>query len=444
MARTEKRVTQPKTDNLMAIAERALDAAKKAGAEWCDVSVGRAQDVSVDVENGSIKSVDAVSSCGYSVRAVVKGAQGVFSATGFEDADVVNGAREAAEMAKAAESDPDFRALPPPSSPPQVDGLYDPRLAAMTPAEAVEVVVANVEDARKVDPGVILSGGIGFDASEGVFLSSTGVRLEKRSTSAQVSFFAIVKRGDDSGSFFEMDWGRMWRDLDPVWAGRAATEQALRFLGARKVATRRMAIVLGPLATFSFVRSLASCANAEGLQRKRSFLVGKRGARIASPLLHIVDDGLIAHGVFSGEHDGEGAERKRVAIFEDGVFSGVLHNSYTAGKAGEPNTGHGGRTGGIHPSNLALKLGDRTADDIIAGTDEGIYINMGSVAPDPASFGFKIEKGRLAYPVINTMVSGHVLEFLANLDAVSSDYREEPGNKLPSLRIRDVQVSGSE
>ena len=445
-------IREPKTDNLMSIAERALETAKKAGAEWCDVSVGRGQDVSVDVENGSIKSVDAVSSCGFTVRAVVNGAQGVFSASGFEDTDVTAGARDAVAMAQAAQPDPDFRALPPPSSVDPVAGLFDPRLAALTAAEAVALVVRNVEEARKVDPAVILSGGLGFDATRAVFASSTGVRLDKQSTSIQVSFFAIVKRGDDSGSFFEMDMGRMFDDLDPYAPGRAATEQALRFLGARKVSTKRMAIVLGPLAAFSFLRSLAGAASAESIQRRRSFLVGKRDTVVASPLVTLVDDGLIPRGIFSAEHDGEGAARKRVTLFDRGVFKAYLHNSYTAGKAGEPNTGHGGRTGGIHGTNLALALGDRPASDIIAGTDEGIYIDMGSVAPDPASgeisasvdFGYKIEKGALAHPVINTMVSGDIFEFLGKLDAVSSDYREEPGNKLPTLRIRDVQVSGSE
>jgi predicted Zn-dependent protease len=32
---------------------------------------------------------------------------------------------------------------------------------------------------------------------------------------------------------------------------------------------------------------------------------------------------------------------------------------------------------------------------------------------------------------------------LMNIDAISSDYRYEPGNKMPSVRIRDVQVSSA-
>jgi len=437
---------------MMSLAEQALEAATSAGAEWCDVSVGHARDVSVDVENGSIKSVDSAANHAFMVRAFVNGAQGVSSATGFEPKDLVRGARGAVAMAKAAQPDPDFRALPEPSHEDVVAGLHDDRIAGMTASEAIEIAVRNIAEARTVESKVIISGGVNFDASQIVFASSTGIRLVKRSTVIQVAFYSIVKRGEDAGSFYDFDSARMLDDLEADRPGRAATEQALRFLGARKVPTRHMAVVLGPLASYSFLRSIAGSTNAESIQRRRSFMVGRRGTCVASPLVTLTDDGLIPQGLFSGAHDGEGAARQRVTLFEDGVFRSHLHNSYTAGKAGEPNTGHGGRTGGIGPTNLVVRLGERTAEEIIADTDEGVYINMGSVSPDPASgdisasvdFGFKIEKGKLAHPVINTMVSGDVFEFLRNLDAVSSDYRDEPGNKLPTLRIRDVQVAGSQ
>ena len=51
---------------------------------------------------------------------------------------------------------------------------------------------------------------------------------------------------------------------------------------------------------------------------------------------------------------------------------------------------------------------------------------------------------KYAYSQAPPAKGGHIFEFLENLDAVSSDYREEPGNKFPTIRIRDVQVAGSE
>jgi PmbA protein len=447
MARTE--ITP---DHYMDLAEDALKAAMDAGAEWCDVSLGRSGDISVDVENGSIKAVEEVTNTGFTVRAFVRGAQGTFSASGFDRDDVLPGAREAAAMAKAAQPDPDFKSLPPPAEGDEVPGLYDDRLRQMTAADAVDIIVKNVEGAREVEPGVVIAGGMTVDASESVLASSTGVRVRRRGTSVQLGFFSIVRRGDDVGSFYEFDMARMLDDFEPLGSGPEATRQALTFLGARKVASRRMSIVLGPLASWGFLRGLAGSTIAENIQRRRSFMVGRQGTKVASPLLNIVDDGLIGRGMFSGRFDGEGAPRRRVTLFENGVFNACLHNSYTANKAGEPNTGHGTQGGGTRPTNLVVALGDRTARQIIADTEEGIYINMGSVSPDPASgdisasvdFGFKIEKGKLAWPVVNTMVGGHIFDFLENLDAVSCDCRQEPGNKLPTLRIRDVQVAGSE
>jgi predicted Zn-dependent protease len=95
-------------------------------------------------------------------------------------------------------------------------------------------------------------------------------------------------------------------------------------------------------------------------------------------------------------------------------------------------------------------LGDRTAAELIADIDHGLYINEGEIRPNAVTgevsasvdFGFAIENGQLAYPVKNTMVGGDFIEILKNVDAVSSDYRYEPGTILPTVRIKAVSVAG--
>ena len=81
----------------------------------------------------------------------------------------------------------------------------------------------------------------------------------------------------------------------------------------------------------------------------------------------------------------------------------------------------------------------------------GIYVLMGSIAPNRVSgavsgtvdFGYIIENGRFAGPVSNAMLGGDVFDMLAGIQAVSSDYRAEPGNIMPSLLISDVSVAGT-
>jgi predicted Zn-dependent protease len=77
---------------------------------------------------------------------------------------------------------------------------------------------------------------------------------------------------------------------------------------------------------------------------------------------------------------------------------------------------------------------------------------MGSVTPHPVhgeisatiDFGYKIENGQLAYPLRNTMLGINVFDLLNNLDAISSDYREEPGMIMPTIRVQNVKAAGAD
>ncbi len=445
-------MSEQKAGKLLETAHLACERAMKAGAAWCDVVVSSGSDVAVLVENGSVRTAETVSNRAVSVRAFVRGGRGICSSHGFEEADVQRCAEQAAAMAKAAQADPDFVSLPGVEPAEKVGGLYDEAIARMTVEEVVEIAVRNIDEARQVCPEVILMGDVGKSVSETALVNSAGVSLSRHGSHLDVSFHAIVRKDDDAGSFFDFDTGRKLEDVQPYGLGRSATEMAMRFLGARKMRSAVLPVVLGPLASFSLLGSIAGSASAENIQRRRSFMVGQLGKKIGSEVLTLVDDGLVPRGLRSSSHDGEGAARQRVTILENGVFAGMLHNSYTAGKAKASNTGHGSQGAQVSPTNLRPATGRATAEEIIADVKEGLYMNIGSLNPDPVSgdisasvdFGFKIENGKLAYPVMNTMLSGHIFEVLDQVDAVSSDYREEPGNILPTMRIRAMQVAGAD
>jgi PmbA protein len=264
--------------------------------------------------------------------------------------------------------------------------------------------------------------------------------------------FCIAKRGDDVGSFLDFDYARMAEDFSPQGLGETVCREAVGFLGARSVKSASLPVVFGPLVTHNLFSAVCYSAGAEDIQRERSYFVGKRGQRIGSKLLTLRDDAYIPKGMASGACDGEGAARRKVTVVEEGVLVNLLHSSYTAHKAGEENTGHGNRWGGVSPTNVVPELGTSTASDIIADTGEGIYVNMGGTFPDPVNgeisstidFGYKIENGKLAYPLKNTMLGINILDLLGNLDAISSDYREEPGAIMPTIRVQNVKVAGAD
>jgi PmbA protein len=426
--------------------------AVRLGAEWCDVSAGTGRDISVTIEKTGIKTADAGQGEDLAIRVFVRGGMGYAAVSGRDPADIAEAVERAVALAKEATPDPDFKRLPAPDPAPQVEGLFDDRVAGMGVADVVRIAAANLEAAKALEPEVNLSGSVGLSVGEGALASSTGIALAVRGTDVGASIDALVKRGSDVGFFYDFDFGRFLADCRLEDVGTSAVLSARRFLGAKRIKSGRLTLVLGPLASYGFLGGVVGAANAESIQRGRSYLCDRFGEVIGSPHLTLVDDGLIPRGLHSGAHDGEGTRRRRLTVIDRGRLVSLLHNSYTAGKACTESTGHGTHSGSISPTNLRPALGERPAAEILREVREGIYLESGELRADPASgdisasidFGFLIRDGQLVHPVESAMIGGNIFDLLAHLDAVSSDAREEPGALMPTVRIQDVQIAGAE
>ncbi len=434
----------------MTIAEQACETAIREGAEQAEVHVGRGQHFSTNLEKGAIKTSQASEYGTVSIRAFCRGGVGRSSANTLERSRIHEAAKTAAALARQADPDPDFVSLPGPEPAPTVEGLFDDRLAGLSVGDATRVALAAVDEAVAAAPGAIVGGGSGVSLGEHALANSLGVRVTSRRTYIGLGLQVVVRGGDSVGTWFEHSSGHVMEDFKPEGVGRLAAEGALKYLGARDIPSGDYPVVLGPWAGGSVYGSIAYHANAEDIQRNRSYLIGKRGERIASEVLTVTDDALLPRGMGSGSCDSEGVPHRPITIIENGVLLTYLHNSYTANKAHEANTGHAAGDG-ISATNVNPRLGPRLAAELIAEIDDGIYLAAGGPNTDSTTgqfsstvdFGFKIEKGELAYPIRNAAMGGSFLELLAALDAVSSDYREEPGSLMPTLRVTSMRVAGS-
>jgi PmbA protein len=431
------------------IVQMAVERAKKHGAQFADAVISLGRDIAVTVDKSSIKSSQSGWERSFSIRVFVNGGMGYTSTTSLESHEIETLVDRAIELAKIATPDSNFVATPSPQVAPHVPAVFDPQVLTLGPADAIRWASENIREAQGVFPEVIVSGDVGIRVSSRVMASSTGIALDRKSTSVYSGFFCVVKDDGTVGSFADHANARFLSDFVPTGLGRKATTRAMAYRHAKKVHTGHTTLVLGPMPAHGLAAGLAHAAGAESIQRKRSLLANRGGDQIASEILSITDNGIIDRGLSSAAYDGEGAVKKVVRIIENGKFANQLHNSYTAHKIGVPNTGHGTRTRGVSHSNLEVRLGSQTEAELIREVKDGIYLELGGLDPDLASgdistnldFAFKIENGELAYPVSNTMVGGNLREMLMNIDAISSDYREEPGNKMPSMRIRNVQIS---
>ncbi len=436
-------------EQMLAAARAACEAAVRAGADMAEVRAAEGRGTSVRVERSAVDATESRSTRGASIRAFSRGGLGSVSLDGLDADTLVAAAKQATEMARSAASDRDFKTLPGPSPCPEVAGIYDPRIEDVGVDALAGIIMESVQAARDVAPDALCTGSADAYCGVSALANSLGVALTARSSHISAWVQPVIRRGDDVGSFYEWDAACRMADFDHRQMGATAAETAVCLLGSGKIESGVLSIVLGPLAANSVFHALAASAEAESHQRGRSWLQGRLGQKIASDVVTIHDDPLIPAGLGSRPYDSEGVPGRRMAIIENGVLVNLLHNSYTANKAGVPYTGHA-RGGGIGPANVVPALGTIPARDIIAQVDRGLYINMGSLSPDGTTgevsasvdFGFLIENGEITRGVSSTMIGMNGFEMLANIDAVSSDARVEPGMLMPAIRIQNVRVAG--
>jgi PmbA protein len=249
---------------------------------------------------------------------------------------------------------------------------------------------------------------------------------------------------------------RFLSDLDsPEAVGREAARRTVRMLGARKVPSCEAPVIFEPDAARALVGTLASCLLGSSIWRKQSYLVDREQTRVASELVTIVDDPLLARAPGSRPFDGEGLPSRRNVVVDCGVLQGYLCDSYSARKLGRPATGSASRSGsgGVGPttSNFVLQPTETSADGILRSTERGLYVvDMMGFGFNPVTgdfsrgaSGFWIEGGELAYPVSEVTISLNLDELFQRIDAVGDDLDLRTATASPTFRVSAMTIAGS-
>ncbi|MGC9003838.1 MAG: TldD/PmbA family protein [bacterium] len=423
--------------------------------EQADIYVEKRKAISLKWKKSALKQAEVHYVEGLSVRAFHKGGRGFVSSSPLHE-EVLNRAIESAvSLARAAQPDPDFKSLPSPEEGKGVKGLYDEKIAFLSAFDLASWGEEIIEGAKRVDEKAIISGEISAIVVEFALANTEGVAIEEKQTAVGASAMVVLEKDGETASFFEFDEARNLKDFHPLDIGEKAALQAEELFGAKQAPTGNYPVVFSYIMAPSIIGAVAAAANGEEVQRKRTFLVGKKGQKIAWEGLSVEDLPLIEGGMASASYDGEGVPHKELNFIEEGILMTYFHNSYTANKAKEENTGHAARYSymggvGISPTNLQIKLGDWSLEEMIQDMKRGVYILSAGIQPNlasgdvsgPIDFGFMIEDGEKAYPLKNTMIGFNFKELLQNIDAISRDFREEPGIKMPAIRVQNIKIGG--
>jgi TldD protein len=168
---------------------------------------------------------------------------------------------------------------------------------------------------------------------------------------------------------------------------------------------------------------------------------GRIGQRVAAKGITVVDDGTLPRRRGSLNMDDEGNPTHRTVLIEDGILTGYMQDQLNARLMGVAPTGNGRRESFAHlpmprMTNTIMLSGDRDPAEIIASVDSGLYaVNFGGGQVDITSGKFvfsmaeawKIEGGKLAYPVKGATLIGNGPDALTRVSMVGNDLELDSG-----------------
>lgn len=437
------------------IAEQLVRAAKAAGADSSDAVAVRSVSQSVEVRDGALEESERAESDDVGLRVFVGKRQAMISTNDVAGINPKALAERAVAMARVAPDD-DYAGLADEDrlarSFPDLD-LIDSQVPAVI---ALEQNARDTEAAALAVKGVSKSGGASASFGIGgmVLVTSRGFHGAYLASRRSLSVMAIAGEGTGMERDYDFSSALHASDLESAAViGQRAGERAIRRLNPRKVKTQSAPVIFDPRVAGSLVGHLASAANGASVARKTSFLKDKRGEKLFSDNIRIIDDPLRKRGLRSHPFDGEGVAVQPLVLVEHGVLQSWLLDSATARELGLVTTGHASRGVSSPPSpsptNLHLEPGPLTPDALIAETGTGFYvtdlIGMGTnlVTGDYSrgASGYWIENGKLAYPVSEVTIAGHLFDMFASLTP-ANDLQFRYGTNAPTLRVEGLTIAG--
>lgn len=432
------------------LAAWSMKTAQNAGAGSCRVGISRDRSVEISYRERKPETIKEAAKRSLNMELFVDGRFSSQSTSDLRKQPLKTFIENAVATTRLLEPDP-FRSLPDTKYYQGRDttdlGLEDPAYKNYLPEDRHRI-------ARTIESSCLEAGGkkvvsvtssVQDGFSESVLLSSNGFEGYEAGTyyvaGAQMT---VQDEGDRRPNGYHYIVTVMRKDLPhPESVGEKAARNTLDLLGAKKIKTETLPIIIQNQHVPRLLQGLVSAMTGSSIQQKRSFLADKRGQKIAGDKFTLIDDPLLAGGLASHHYDGDGMAARKRYMVENGILKEYFVNWYYSRKLGwEPTTGS--------PSNMIIPPGKRSVEEIMKDLGRGILVtgfiggNSNSTTGDTSVgiLGKLFENGVPVQSVSEMNIADNHLKFWQKLVEVANDPWIYSSWRMPSLVFQDIVVSG--
>ena len=429
--------------------EKAIEYTIRAGADEAHAWLGRSTSMRVEME------MDTISKCSWNRRvrlgitAIVDKKMGSVTVQRLTENDIRKAAETAYRLARVANRNDKWLGLPPPKPYVQPVDIYDTKIVELEPDQLVEYAKYVMDSVKEYDKRVaIMQGMISTSWGESYVGNSNGILGEDKGTGISAYIVTVAREASRIGSFAIEDMSSRKLDVDFTQMAREGARRAVESLDTRPVRSFRGPIVFDYNVSSHIFRALASAYNGDNVWRKSSPLGDKLSESIAVEDLTIVDDGLLPGGIGTSKFDGEGSPRRTTTIIEKGILKNFINNTFTARILNMEPTGNASSLLGVAPSNIVVKPGDMSVDEILEGIKTGLFVSRFSgsirfqdgVVSGTVKQAHLIERGEKVYSVGECMISGNLYTWLKNITGMSRDVKRKGETIIPIIKIENINI----
>lgn len=463
---------------MLELMDSLIKRAQKIGASYADVRYQSGISSTITIENGLLKRYETNELAGIGIRVIVDKAMGFASSTVLDPRLLSKKVTQAVKLAKTIKKRAEITVLSETKTKKKSSkSPFTKEPDSIFHEERISIAL----DANKaaMTEGIRTSTTrLGWFHERRLFLSSEGSEittetmmtgLSQSSVASHNGIMEYVYDGESRCAGFEFILSNDWRDFS-----KKVSESALQAAKAKTPPAGVYRVVVDPdLIGLILHEALGHASEGDLIITNESVLEGRLGQRVASPLVTIIDDGLVEDGYFL-PYDDEGVEKTRQVVVEKGLLKGFLQSRETAHRMASSPTGNARAQGfGSRPlvrqSNFFMEKGDHSFEELVEDIDEGLYIRgRGSIGGEVdvglGTFTFRcgpsyiIRHGEVEEMVRSVSVSGVVLETLKNVSAVGKDFEIETslfggcgksgqmvrvGHGGPPVRIDKMSIGGS-
>jgi TldD protein len=475
-----------------ALADVALNTARKLGVTYADIRINRYRNESIATREQQVQNVSRGQSFGFGVRVLYKGTWGFASSRSVTPDDVKRITQQAVEIAKA-------------------NSVYQRKKISLVPVEKVtatwkstfdrdpfdvsiddkiQFLLSLNESAMKTKGVTFVNSFMGFVNEQKFYASTDGSRIEQYIVRANPSFtVTAVNRSNGDFQSRSALGGPQQMGYEYIerhdWKREAqqAGEEAVMKLSAKAIEPGKYDLVLHPSHLWLTIhesvghpteldRSLWMEANYAGT----SFLTPEKLGKLqfASKIMNFVADRTQPAGLATVGYDDEGVAGQRWHLIKDGMFVDWQTTRDLAAMTGQKKSygcNHGDSWGSIsfpRMPNVSLQPGpdNKSLDDLIAGVDNGILIyGDGSYSIDQQRYNFQfggqvfweIKNGKRGEMLRDVAYQARTTDFWNSCDGLGgqatyelggsfNDGKGEPGQSnavshgCPVARFRQVNV----